>query len=106
MIKGGQNNLTDSQTAQQDDNNIIETTGFNKKKDNKRINYITLCIIKVIVALSLFGVLLLAVYLFFVLYSKEEIKQFIPEIIKWFASALSGIGLLYVFKQLAKWFKS
>ena len=33
-------NLTDSQTAQQDDNNIIKTTDFNKKNDKKRINYI------------------------------------------------------------------
>ena len=99
-------NLTDSQTARQDDNNIIETTGFNKKTDKKQIKFIVLCAIKVIVAVGLFGALLLAVYVVFVLYSKEENKQFIPEIIKWFTSAFSGVGLLYVCKQLAKWFKN
>lgn len=99
-------NLTDSQTAQQDDNNIIKTTDFNKKNDKKRINYITLCIIKCIVAVGLFCVFFVAVYLFFYLYSKDEIKQFIPKIIEWFFSALSGVGVLYTCKQLAKWFKN
>ena len=99
-------NLTGSYTAQQDNNNIIETTGFNKKNDSKRIKYITLCIIKCIVAVGLFSIFFVAVYLFFSLYSKEEIRKFIPKIIEWAISAFSGIGLLSIFKKLAKWFKN
>ena len=99
-------NLTDSETIQQNNCDTFRTTDFTKKTDKKRINYITLCIIKVIVALGLFGVLFVAVGVFFYLYSKNEIKQFIPKIIEWFFSALSGIGVLYTCKQLAKWFKN
>ncbi|MBQ7552171.1 MAG: hypothetical protein IJT15_01835 [Rickettsiales bacterium] len=99
-------NLTDSQTAQQDDNNIIKTTDFNKKNDKKRINYITLCIIKIIVAIGIVAILFVFIGLFLRLYSKEEVKQFIPKIIEWFISAFSGIGLLYSLQKIAKWFKS
>ena len=95
-----------SKTIQQDNNNIIETTGFNKKNDNKRIKCIALCIIKCVVAVGLFGVFFVAVYLFYHLYSKEEIRKFIPKIIEWAISAFSGIGLLSIFKKLAKWFKN
>ena len=98
--------LTYSKTAQQDDNNIIKTTDFNKKNDKKLINYITLCVIKCIVAVGIFFVFFVAVYLFISLYSKEEVKQFIPKIIEWFISAFSGIGLLYSSQKIAKWFKS